>query len=282
MTITTKLLDKIGFIRNNRLISKKSTNLFPDFLGIGAQKSGTTWLYENLRIHSQLYLPKTKEIHFFDWYFYKSINWYYKHFENAEISQVKGEITPSYSILSEDKIRLIHAINPRLKIILLLRNPIERTWSQAVMNLVKNNEGNTNFPITDLYSIKQLLKGKRKKNIHLIKNEEFIAHFNQKSSIERGNYLKIIRKWGEYFPSNQIFIGDYNQLKNSPQKLLNEVFNFLEVKQITDWNGYPVEKTINKTVNKNKKIPDQLHEYLLNLYSNDLKALRTKIPNIKW
>jgi hypothetical protein len=51
MTITTKLLDKIGFLRNNPLISKNSTAVFPDFLGIGAQKAGTTWLYENLRVH---------------------------------------------------------------------------------------------------------------------------------------------------------------------------------------------------------------------------------------
>jgi hypothetical protein len=150
------------------------------------------------------------------------------------------------------------------------------------MNLVKKKEENTNLPIINLFSIIQLIKGKRKKNINLIKNEEFIAHFNQKGSIERGNYLKIIRKWGKYFPSNQIFIGDYNQLKNSPQKLLNEVFNFLEVKQVSDWKGYPIKKEINKTINKNKNIPDQLHEYLLNLYSNDLKTLKTKIPNIKW
>ena len=86
MTITTRLLDKIGFLRNNLLISKISQNSFPEFLGIGAQKSGTTWLYENLKKHPQLYLPKTKEIHFFDWHFYKSIKWYCQHFKNAKTS----------------------------------------------------------------------------------------------------------------------------------------------------------------------------------------------------
>ena len=282
MTITTKLLDKIGFLRNNLLISKISPNIFPEFLGIGAQKSGTTWLYENLKKHPQLYLPKTKEIHFFDWHFYKSINWYCQHFKNAKISQVKGEVTPCYSILSDEKIRFIHELNPKLKIILLLRNPIERAWSQAVMNLVKKKNTKTNFPIIDLISIIQLAKRKRKKDIDLIKNEEFIDHFNHSRSIERGNYLKIVSKWGKYFPSDQIFIGDYNQLKNSPQDLLNEVFNFLEVKQISDWNEYPLKNKINKTEDKNKKMPDKLYEYLANLYRNDLKLLKKEIPTIKW
>jgi len=282
MTITTKLLDKIGFLRNNLLISKIPQNSFPEFLGIGAQKSGTTWLYENLKKHPQLYLPKTKEIHFFDWHFYKSINWYCQHFKNAKIKQVKGEITPCYSVLSDEKIKFIHAKNPKMKIILLLRNPIARAWSQAVMNLAKKENTNINVAIVDLISIIKLAKRKRKKDIHLIKNEEFIAHFNHSRSIERGNYLKIISKWSKYFPSDQIFIGDFNQLNNAPQKLLNEVFNFLGVKQISDWNKYPLKSKINKTVNQNKKIPDKLYEYLETQYSNDIKLLKKEFPKIKW
>ena len=282
MTITTEILDKIGFLRNNLLISKNSTNSFPDFLGIGAQKSGTTWLYKNLREHPQLYLPETKEIHFFDWHFYKSIHWYYKHFKDADISQCKGEITPCYSVLSENKIRFIQKMNPKLKIILLLRNPIERAWSHAVMNLAKRTKTEINFAIIDLVSIIKLAKRKKKKEIHLIKDEEFIAHFNHSRSIERGNYLKIIRMWKNYFPSEQIFIGDYNQLKKSPQKLLNEVFNFLEVKKITDWNEYPLKSKINITETKNNKASDKLQEYLSKLYINDLKELKKEIPTIKW
>ena len=173
MAITTYLLNRIGFLRNNLLKSRKSTIGFPDFLGIGAQKAGTTWLYENLRKHPELFLPEKKELHFFDRHFYKSINWYYKHFLDADTLKTKGEITPSYSILSEEKIKFIYKMNPKLRIILLLRNPAERAWSHAVMNLVKRT----------------------KRNISLIKNEEFIAHFKHSRSIERGDYLRIIRNW---------------------------------------------------------------------------------------
>jgi len=282
MTIFTNILDRFGFVRNSISYSSKNIGLFPDFLGIGAQKSGTTWLFENLRKHPKLYLPKTKEIHFFDWHFYKSLNWYCKHFKDTDMSQFKGEITPCYSILSEEKIKFIHEMNPELKIILLLRNPIERAWSHAVMNLVKRTKREINFDIIDLFSIIKLAKRTKKKEIHLIENKEFIAHFNHPRSIERGNYLKIISKWKKYFPSDQIFIGDYNQLKSSPKKLLNEVFNFLEINQITDWNEYPLKSKINETEIKNNKAPDELHEYLIKLYSNDLKELKKEIPTIKW
>ena len=280
MAIIPVILDKIGFLRNNLLTSKKTTTNFPNFLGIGAQKSGTTWLYKNLRKHPQLYLPETKEIHYFDWYFYKSINWYCKYFKGAKKTQVTGEITPCYSALSERKIKLIHKMNPKLKVILLLRNPIERAWSQAVMNLVKRKKAN--IAIVDLFSIMKLAASTRKKDFHLIKNEEFIAHFNHPRSIERGNYLNILKKWGKYFPNNQIFIGDYNQLKISPDKLLNEIFDFLGIKQVTEWNNYPLHSRINSTKRERTRIPHELYEYLSGIYSNDLKMLKEKIPNIKW
>ena len=280
MAIIPAILDKIGFLRNNLLTSKETTANFPNFLGIGAQKSGTTWLYKNLRKHPQLYLPETKEIHYFDWYFYKNINWYCKYFKGAKKTQVTGEINPCYSTLSEKKIKLIHKINPKLKIILLLRNPIERAWSQAVMNLVKRKKAN--IAIVDLFSIIKLATSTKKKDFHLIKNEEFIAHFNHPRSIERGNYLKVIKRWGKYFPNNQIFIGDYNQLKISPDKLLNEIFDFLGTKQVTEWNNYPLHSKINSTKKERTRIPDELYEYLSRIYSNDLKMLKEKIPNIKW
>ena len=282
MAITTKILDKIGFLRNGSFFLRKPLNNFPDFLGIGAQKSGTTWLYKNLKEHPEIFLPQTKEIHFFDWYFYKSINWYCSYFRDAKRYQKKGEITPCYSTLSEEKIKAIQEMNPKLKIILLLRNPIERAWSQAVMNLSKNNGKVKNFELVDLFTIIKIATSKRKKDFHLIKKEEFINHFNHSRSIERGNYLKIIKKWSKFFPENQIFIGDYNQLQKSPQKLLNRIFTFLDTELVTDWVNFPLTNRINTTKKDHTKIPNELYEYLSKMYDKDIKELRKEIPAIKW
>ena len=107
----------------------------PDFLGIGAQKAGTTWLHENLRCHPELYLPDAKELHYFDWDFHQSLRSYAEHFRDGA-DRVKGEITPGYSILSSIRIALIKDLMPDLRLLFLVRNPISRAWSQALMNLV--------------------------------------------------------------------------------------------------------------------------------------------------
>ena len=260
MTITTKILDSFGFVRNSFFQPKKIN--FPDFLGIGIQKSGTTWLYKNLKQHPQLYLPETKEVHFFDWYFYKSLGWYCNHFINANKEHIKGEITPGYSIISEEKIKFIKNMNPKLKIILLLRNPIERAWSHAVMNLSSIPE----------------------RNVNSISDEKFIAHFNNPRSIERGNYPKIISKWNKYFTKEQIYVESYNQIKNSPKILLNDVFKFLGVNQMTNWKSFPIEKEILPVKRKKnyKKIPTNLKEYLTKFYRKDLEKLKNIYPLLNW
>ena len=253
MSIAARIIDQIGFIINILPNQKKLPDKFPDFLGIGAQKSGTTWLYANLKKHPEIYLPRKKEIHYFDWYFYKGINWYYNHFNHKRKTQKTGEITPGYSILNEKKIKYIKSLKPDLKIILLLRNPIDRAWSHAVMNL---------STIPDI-------------EINKISDQEFISHFNHPRSIERGNYLKIISKWKKYFPENQLYIGNYSLISQNPEKLLNQIFKFLNIKQISHWKDFPIYKEI-LPINRNKskrEIPPKLKKYLSEIYKKDINAL---------
>jgi hypothetical protein len=155
--------------------------MYPDFIGIGAQKAGTTWLYHNLRNHPQIWIPR-KEVHYFDqrikdtdfsvrskilgkseadkkwrnqvshwtkvhlrnfslpglWWVYKfymrppNDEWYASIFEPRR-GRIAGEITPNYSVLGKDVIAHVHELMPEAKIIFMMRNPIERAWSQAVM-----------------------------------------------------------------------------------------------------------------------------------------------------
>ena len=91
----------------------------PDFLGIGAQKAGTTWLHDNLSCHPELYLPPEKEIHYFDQHNDKPISYYSQFFKKSKKNRacVKGEITPAYSVLPQNMIERIMGIMPHLKII---------------------------------------------------------------------------------------------------------------------------------------------------------------------
>jgi hypothetical protein len=133
--------------------------LFPDFMVIGAMKGATTWLYENLRCHPAAFLPSEKEDYFFSHDFRKrSLYSYLKRFTPGRHA-VKGEITPGYSILPLDRIRLIHGFKPDLRLVFLARNPVDRAWSEAVMNL----SDKTGRPLRGISPVKRLRTKTRKR-----------------------------------------------------------------------------------------------------------------------
>ena len=128
----------------------------PDFLGIGAQRAGTTWMHRFLRGHPDLWLSPIKELHYFNdpsnkrwfrnlrtrlaqgpgrWdvsYFLgaRDDDWYARLFSAAQASgKLAGEITPSYAVLDNAVLQRIHAINPEVKLIFSMREPIARAWS---------------------------------------------------------------------------------------------------------------------------------------------------------
>ncbi len=107
---------------------------------IGPQRTGTTWLHENLRRHPQLLFAREKEIHFFNLlkqpghrrYRSSSLVWYLDHFttESSRLDVLRGEATSSYAAIDVDLIDTIARLNPRLKAIMLVRDPVDRAWSQ--------------------------------------------------------------------------------------------------------------------------------------------------------
>ena len=108
----------------------------PSFLGIGAQKSGTTWLHARLREHPSLFLPAEKELHYFDWNFHRPLHGYARRFADAG-DRLPGEITPGYGMLSPDRISFVARVLPGVRLIYLMRDPVERAWSQVVMNAIE-------------------------------------------------------------------------------------------------------------------------------------------------
>src|SRR5262245_55685523 len=142
----------------------------PDFLVIGAQRAGTTWLHRVLRRHPGLWLPPVKELHYFDtrrkgnsgiqkrwrqtmmsgryildpWHLkylmgQENDEWYARLFHKAQQKgRLTGEITPAYATLDEAMFRRIRAINGNIKLVFVMRDPIDRAWS-AVLNAFKKD-----------------------------------------------------------------------------------------------------------------------------------------------
>lgn len=225
---------------------EKRRNPFPDFLCIGAQKSGTTWLQDCLIHHPEIFLPAEKEVHFFDWKYFMPYRWYQKKFTDAN-GRLIGEITPGYSTISTKRIEHIARFNPNAKIILLLRNPIERAWSHSKMVLCK-------------------IQGKP---FQSISNKEWIAHFNGVKSQKRGAYVEVYKKWSEIFGEDQVFVGFYEQIANEPEVLLRSIMTFLGVSSDIDLSSMPFDRRAN--VGIQDPIPSDLRHFLEEKYRSEIE-----------
>lgn len=244
-----KWLYYTGLLKTQQLI-------FPEFLCIGSQKAGTTWLYENLRCHPELFLPDRKELNYFSskYRFYgMPLNAYSDYFKAAK--GIKGEITPCAN-LPLRRIRFIKTIMPHLKLILIIRNPVDRMWASALMYLVRA----------------------QKRSFEEVKEEEFYKLFKNKDLLTRDNYVEILKNWRSAFPKEQLHICFYHDLVNDPKKFLKEVFRFLKVSDQVDWSTFPVNDTFNKSPEYN--MPPHIRAYLHNLYKESMEELNKEFPEV--
>lgn len=286
---------------------KRNTELFPDFLGIGAPRAGTTWLWVNLGKHPNIWMPPRKELHYFDrslmypspshlacssvvrrlfggekhnreykikllkalysnilqpswnslkwnWkYFFGKYNdrWYASLFKQGN-DKVKGEITPAYSLLEESDVERIGELIPKVKIIYLLRNPIDRAWSTICYREKTENRTLTSLPLPELANI-----------------------MIRPSLLSRSNYLKTLSIWRKYFPERQIFIGFYEELQHRPKELLLRIFEFLGVSSAEK---YITDSAFNRVnASPQKKMPRELKIYLAKRYNSQIKELSSMI-----
>jgi hypothetical protein len=225
---------------------------YPDFLCIGAQKAGTTWLHRMLRRHPDLWLPPFKEIQYFNRahphdkadprsaaahetqrlgnilnamkatlegslpdaqkqaqvYCLSVIaraelsdEWYGRIFQNAPNSAVCGEISPDYAVLTDIGIEHIIRLQPEIRIIFIMRDPIERGWSQLRMGEARG-------------------LSERVPHLRRIAGPQFLAYSDYASTIER---------FRRRVPSKNFLELFFDDISARPDDLLNELCAFLGV-----------------------------------------------------
>ncbi len=198
----------------------------PDFLIVGAAKSGTTSLYYYLRDHPQIFMPEIKEPWFFTFMnnspdlLSPEIIWkfedYIKLFEKARKNQLIGEASPSYLYkyeVSIKNIRKVYGENyKRLKIIIVLRNPTDRAWSNYMMYKMDGKE-----PLDFEEAIKPDIISWRIKN-----NWDIFYDY-----IGVGMYFDQVKAYLEEFPNTRVFL--YENLKDDVSKLLKEIYSFTDI-----------------------------------------------------
>ena len=145
----------------------------PDFICVGAQKAGTTWLYKQISRHPQVLL-RTKELDFFFKIPTLDLNWYSAHFDEALTFQLCGDISPNYAAFV-GRVRQIYYFCPDARIIHLLRNPVERAFSQWKM---AREPSNIPYQVTFLSAFSN--------NMQYMKR--------------RGEYISIIDEYDYFYP----------------------------------------------------------------------------------
>lgn len=107
--------------------------MLPTFIGLGAQRAGTTWAYNCLAEHPEVFMTRKKELHFFYVNYDRGLAWYEEQFAEAIGRSVRGEITPDY-LYHEKALRNIAHDVPGVKTFVILRNPIDRAISAFALH----------------------------------------------------------------------------------------------------------------------------------------------------
>jgi hypothetical protein len=180
----------------------------PDFICIGVQKAGTTTLHDLLSLHPDFFLPEQKELHFFDRNYEKGIEWYKSNFVTDK--RLVGEITPSYAY-TPGCARSIFDMLGAIKIILILRDPVERAYSHYLMSVRRG------------YETLGFVEAVNREGERIGENDFGNNHF---SYIARSRYASQILEYKAYFKDN-LYICDFDDLKENNELFLNQLMAFL-------------------------------------------------------
>jgi hypothetical protein len=259
---------------------KFQTRALPDFIIIGAQKSGTSSLYSYLAQHPQLKSSTSKEVHYFDGglspeedNFKKGEAWYRSHFpfkKDLAANQKTFEASPLYIFNPLVPARMFELI-PKVKIIVVLRNPTERAISQYFHEKRLNME---TMPIFEA------LQEEENRLEHVIKNKDFKSHnFVHSTYKSRGMYKGQIERYFNYFPREQILIINSDDLFTNTADTLRQIFKFVGVDT-----KYKVENLQPRNVSSNRtKVEPHVYEYLNSYFQPYNEALYKFLgKNYKW
>ena len=236
----------------------------PDFIIVGVQKGGTTSLFNDLKKHPNIKLNNNKEVHFFDRNYAKGIYWYQSWFPLKNDERITGEATPSY-IFYPNVIKRIHKHLPDIKLIVLLRDPVDRAYSHYQMEKRKFRE---NLSFEEAIKHEQLnftsLYNKVLKEDEYIANNELI----NKSYLRRGVYVEQIKNLFSYYDKSKIMIIESKNFKENKLIILNEICDFLAIEHFKSKVSLK-----NKNVHDFPRIDNKTKEVLKNYFSNYNKDL---------
>lgn len=206
--------------------------VLPNVIIIGSSKGGKTSLLSYLNQHPEIKFGTKNSVgtYFFDGSFDNhSFRWYKSHFPTKfSRRKIVGEAPGTYlnHPLVPNRIKIFL---PNVKLITILRNPVERAYS-AYNHAVRFGWETSSFE--DAIEEEQRRIKIENENDEIKINNPNYTNFLQFSYLRHGLYAKNLKPWFELFPKNQFLFLSTDDLKSDPQKIIDTIFNFLNLKSI--------------------------------------------------
>ena len=255
---------------------------FPDFLIVGPQRTGTTWIFHNLRKHPEIFLPREKELYYFSTlgmpdhrhFRYEYLEDYLGAMGDTPKSQLKksydslrksgrlyrpearGEATASYANLPGDVIREIALLNPEVKAILMVRDPIDRAWSHARKDLTPDGRAPREI---DPEALSRLLIEDKQRGLAL--------------------YGTLIANWREHLRTGHLFVGAFDCIASEPERVLSAIHDFLDVATGSRYFGRHLRDCINAA--PSGEIPPPVKQFLRDLLEEENRDYRGLVDEIQ-
>lgn len=192
----------------------------PDFLGLGTQKGGTTYLHRLLQQHPQVFLAHPKEVHYFSLHQDRGLDWYANHFADASTRQRCGEVTPYYLFHSLAPERIAVEL-PAVKLIVLLRDPVERALSQYFHS---RRLGLEPLELEAAFAAESERLADADETLQ--RGESHCSH-QQHSYLSRSRYEQQLPRFNALFGDEQLLVLRSEDLFDQPQRVWVKVLTFL-------------------------------------------------------
>ena len=253
----------------------------PDFLCVGVHKGGTTWLYQQLDSHPDFWMPPLKELHYFDQLsrvqrpssprcrderdrrFLESINSlsakpyidfeHYAQLFEPKGSLLSGDISPNYSTLSNKIVRQIVRYFPKLKVIFLARDPVERVWSHLSMEVHYHQI--EAFDVSDI--------------------DEVNRNLLRRGLLLRSYPSAVVARWKRYVDPDRFRIYFFDDLQRNPTELRRSILGFLG----GDPDKPPSRVPSDNTWGSMEKLPltDKIRSHLAQFFKKELKTCAARL-----
>jgi hypothetical protein len=204
-----------------------SLRRLPDFIIIGGQKCGTSSFYKNLVKHPEVQPCFQKETHYFDVKYQNGIQWYRSFFSlSINSGKITGEASPYYIFHPYVPERVYQDL-PDIKLIALLRNPVDRAYSHYSRRFQRG---------TETLSFQEAIAKEEervKEDLDKMEIDPFYYGYSHRkfSYLSRGKYVEQLERWLQYFPLEKLHIIQSEEFFSDPSEIFHSVEKFLGIKE---------------------------------------------------